>query len=617
MQKNLVALLALAAAANAGAASLKDIKHVIMLMMENRSFQHYFGTMSGVRGFADPNVQINPDGKSVWYQNLTGVTTEAEYLLPYWLNYLGGEENYNKSQCLCAGANNWIPTHHSFNGGLNNAWAQISTPQSWGYFKRQDIPYHFALAESYTVADHYHSGSINVPGGPQPLGAGGVVLDDQQANTCSGPNLDCLPLKWPAFAQYLDEAGVDWRSYQNSYNWATNNGLFYFEAFQNASTNSSLYERGLAFDGDNGLDAFKAAAAAGTLPEVSWVFPPGALQEHSPNTPIDGSWFINQVVESAINGKDREETVILLNYDEGGGWGDAVMPLISPNGTAGEWFEDPYGTLGYTFSGPGVRIPLMIISPFTRGGHVFTERSDHSSIIQFLEQYLTARGYTNIVTTQLNEWRREHMSDLVNAFDFENPDYSIPDLPTPNTPIANSAGELIGMYSGFCDIEWTGSCSGSEYVSGIPYGNQTEEDSLYFEDGFKGMRGYMTEGHYLVFEYNGYALTNDGGNSNSLAASKATSSHDAKSQRWALKALTAEGTTFNIYSAVDGRYLTTGSTFTTNAKDAEAYNITYLGSGEYAIQAANGVYLEINGAGKLKYSKEPIGFSVYSVTYHN
>ena len=96
-------------------------------------------------------------------RNLTGVTTEAEYLLPYWLNYLGGEENYNKSQCLCAGANNWIPTHQSFNGGLNNAWAQISTPQSWGYFKRQDIPYHFALAESYTLADHYHVCSYLYP----------------------------------------------------------------------------------------------------------------------------------------------------------------------------------------------------------------------------------------------------------------------------------------------------------------------------------------------------------------------------------------------------------------------------------------------------------------------
>lgn len=84
------------------------------------------------------------------------LTNETDYLLPYWLNYLGGEENYNKSQCLCAGANNWIPTHQSFNDGLNNMWAQISTPQSWGYFKRQDIPYHFGLAEAYTVGDAYH-----------------------------------------------------------------------------------------------------------------------------------------------------------------------------------------------------------------------------------------------------------------------------------------------------------------------------------------------------------------------------------------------------------------------------------------------------------------------------
>jgi phospholipase C len=130
-----------------------------------------------------------------------------------------------------------------------------------------------------------------------------------------GPNLDCVPLQWPAFAQYLDEAGVDWRSYQNSYDWATNNGLFYFEAFQQAANDSSLYERGLAFDGDNGLDAFKAAAANGTLPEVSWVFPPGALQEHSPNTPNDGAYFINQVVDAAIHGPNYDGTVILLNYD--------------------------------------------------------------------------------------------------------------------------------------------------------------------------------------------------------------------------------------------------------------------------------------------------------------
>lgn len=90
------------------------------------------------------------------FRNLTGVTDEADFLLPYWFNYLGGEENYNKSQCLCAGANNWIPTQQILEGGLMNKWAQIDTPQSWGYFKRQDIPFHFALADAYTLGDAYH-----------------------------------------------------------------------------------------------------------------------------------------------------------------------------------------------------------------------------------------------------------------------------------------------------------------------------------------------------------------------------------------------------------------------------------------------------------------------------
>ncbi|KAH8892840.1 non-hemolytic phospholipase c [Thozetella sp. PMI_491] len=624
-----IALLALAGAASA--ASLKDVKHVVMLMMENRSFQHYFGTMSGVRGFADPNVQINPDGRSVWYQNVTGLTNKAEWLLPYWLSYLG-EQTANKSQCLCAGANNWRPTQHILADGWLNQWAQLDTPQSWGYFKRQDIPYHFALAEAYTVGDAYHaaitantdpnrwfwqSGSINVPGGKQPLGSGGVTLDNNQVNGCDAPNLNCVPLEWPAYAEYLDKAGVDWRSYQNSYNWATNSGLFYFKAFQDAAKDSSLYQRGLAFDGDNSLASFKAAAANGTLPEVSWVFPPGSLQEHSPHSPNDGAWFMNQVVSAAIHGKNYNETVILINWDEAGGWGDAVYPLISPRGTPGEWFEDPYGELGYTFSGPGIRIPLMIISPFTRGGKVFTERGDHSSILMFLEQYLAAKGYSNVTTEQLSDWRREHMSNLLNAFDFENPDYSIPDLPEPKTPIADANGNLIGLYNAFCSKQYSGACSGSGYIAGIPYGNQTEEEALFFEDGFKGVRGYLTEGRYLVFESNGYALSNPNDDQKQFTASPATAGHDSINQRWVLHGIAAEGTEFNITSVVDGKYISQHSSLSTSVTGAQTYNISYVGNSQYILQKENGKYLNIKSDGTLSFDSQPTPYNVYSVTYHS
>ncbi len=181
----------------------------------------------------------------------------------------------------------------------------------------------------------------------------------------------------------MDEAGVDWKCLQNSFNWATTNQLFYFEAFQNAPESSSMFQRGLVFDGDSGLEGFQARAANGTLPMVSYIFAPGAMQEHPPFTPRDGAYFINQVVGSVLNGTGYNETVVFINYDgklkpahfgfstkshspciEAGGWGDSVPPVISPNGTAGEWFQDPYNTLGYTYSGPGKSCQLPAkISP--------------------------------------------------------------------------------------------------------------------------------------------------------------------------------------------------------------------------------------------------------------
>ncbi|KAL1988863.1 hypothetical protein VTN96DRAFT_6852 [Rasamsonia emersonii] len=68
MRPNSVVVVAASLATAASAGSLKDIKHVVLFMQENRAFDHYFGTMAGVRGFADPNVQVNPDGHSTFQQ---------------------------------------------------------------------------------------------------------------------------------------------------------------------------------------------------------------------------------------------------------------------------------------------------------------------------------------------------------------------------------------------------------------------------------------------------------------------------------------------------------------------------------------------------------------------
>jgi phospholipase C len=196
------------------------------------------------------------------------------------------------------------------------------------------------------------------------------------------------------------------------------------------------------------------------------------------------------------------------------------------------------------------------------------------------------------------------------------PDYSIPVLPEPATPITNSAGQIIGMYSGFCDVEWTGSCSGSQYVSGIPYGNQTEANSLIYENGFKGVRGAINEGHYLVFEANGYALSNPSDGTKQFGATKATAAHDAKSQRWVIHGVAEEGAAFKITSAVDGLYISQHSSLSVLVSGAEVYNVVYIGNSQYTLQKENGHYLNIVADGTISFDSKPVPYGVYSVTYN-
>lgn len=175
---------------------------------------------------------------------------------------------------------------------------------------------------------------------------------------------------------------------------------------------------------------------------------------------------------------------------------------------------------------------------------------------------------------------------------------------------------MIGLYAGFCTKEYGTSCSSDEFYLPYPYGNQTEEDSLFFEDGFKGVRGYLTEGRYLTFEANGYALSTDG-KSKQFSATKATADHRDIHQRWVLHALEPEGNSFYITSATNGYYISQHSSLSTLESGAETYNITYIGGSKYALMKENGKYLNIDSTGTLAFTSTPVGYNVFSVTYHS
>lgn len=305
--------------------SLADIDHVVLFMQENRAFDHYFGTMAGVRGFSDPNV-ANTNGKPVWYQDTNSTLSNVtDSLLPFYLNYLGGDWN-TATQCIIAGDNGWNDNHASLNGDLNNKWAINNTAWSWGHFKRQDIPVHFAIAEGWTVGDMYQesviastnpnrvswiSGSINVPGSPQSASEGGVTIDNNETPGCEGPNLNCYPALWKTVPEYYQDAGVSWQVYQDVDNF-DDNPLAWFGQFQTASNSSELGKRGMSF---LGLDQFYADAAAGTLPQVTYIIGPAELSEHPPYQPRDGAWLQKQVTEAVINSPAYNKTALIISWD--------------------------------------------------------------------------------------------------------------------------------------------------------------------------------------------------------------------------------------------------------------------------------------------------------------
>ncbi|KAF2725554.1 non-hemolytic phospholipase C precursor [Polychaeton citri CBS 116435] len=595
------------------AGSIADIEHVVLFMQENRAFDHYFGTMAGVRGFSDPNVQVT-DGKPVFQQVVNAsFSNDTDYLAPWYLNYLEG--NWTEAtQCMVAGDNGWASNHEALNHDQNNHWVLGNTPWSWGYFTRKEIPNHFAIAEGWTVGDMYQesviastnpnrvtwiSGSINAPGSPQSPDEGGMTIDNNETPGCEGTNLNCYPLKWKTIAEKWQEAGASWQVYQDNDNF-DDNPLAWFQQFQNAAEGSTLNSRGLAY---LGLEKFYEDAAAGTLPQVSVIIGPAELSEHPPYQPKDGGWLQQKIVDVVTSSPLYNKTALIISYDETGGFGDHVTPYHSPAGTSGEWIEDPYNDLGQVYTGPGFRLPFYIISPWTRGGHVYVEHADHTSQIKFVEQWLESKGH-NATTNQIPSWRRENMADLTKAFDFSHPDYSIPSMPNASYPSTSKDGEWNGY--AVCESQY------AQRRPPVPYGQQSTAIDLASEQGYKQVRGQLTEGRFLTLEMNGYALTNA---HRRVLSTRATAGHEQKSQRWVLHQQ-ASGA-FSLSSAVDGKYLTSDRRLSSDEPNSKThFTIHDLGDGEgYSLRATNGRYLTVSPYAGISTSPRPKGFQIFSVTY--
>ena len=621
---------------------LKNIKHSVLFMQENRPFDHYFGTMRGVRGFQDPNVHISKNtNKTVWHQPVVNLEPvdgillgplpppNVKEMLPFYLAWQG-REWANRTQCMLAGTNEWQPNHDAWNHGQIDHWAQKNTPFSLGYYKREDVPVHFGLADNFVVGDMYYesvisstypnrvtwwTGTINAPGsetGGDGHNMGGPTYDNHFLPGCSMTNgggpMSCTPMRWKTVPEYMQEAGIDWQVYQDLDN-CGDDPLILFEQYGDSSKKKGeLARRGLS---SVGLKKFFHDAKEGTLPEVSYVVAPTSLSEHPPVPPQDGGWIQRKVAEALMNGKGWNNTVLMVSYDETGGFADHVMSPHAPEDEPGEWVIDPYDKKkGKAPTGPGFRLPFYIVSPWTRNGGVFTEHSAHESQILFLEEWAKATGRP-FRSKEMNRWRRAQLSNLVNAFDFSKHDTSVPDMPvTPET----SRDPLTGTYNGVvtCLARYAGFV-----LPSIPYGKQSLKELQSVEKGYKPMRGTPTEGRHVALESGKYALTKRG---NKVVAGKKTPQHNNRDQLFVLHAVGSAPrdlrfriSTSTFQDGKTGQYITQQLGLSDNKEDGAIFTISYE-NGSYSLEnTQTHQHLSLKN-GKAALQNDEASFSFFSVT---
>ena len=509
-----------------------DAEHVVVLMQENRSFDHAFGSLAGVRGFLDKTAFVKEDRHSVFFQK----NNDGKYAAPGRLDIKN-----TKSTWMSSLPHSWSDQQQALNHMKYDKWLQAKSsgnkdykkiPLTLGYYNREDLPFYYQLADAFTIFDQYFCSSLTGTT-PNRLFLWSGTLREQQngkvkANVYN-ENIDYdknRQARWKSFPEILEEKEVSWRIYQNELSlpkgmpgeeefWLSNftdNPIEWFSRFnvkfskgyyQNipnlinylngeiiknstqkerfldlikeleedlvkyhpdnyeklSPLEKNLHEKAFTINSrdpdfwslevgkdENGerlvvpkgdvLYQFRKDVNEKKLPTVSWLVAPERFSDH-PGSPWYGAWYISEVLN--ILTKDPEtwkKTILIINYDENDGYFDHVIPFAPPqnpkqpvdiNGKSGVEYVDKNQDFMQTEKlrgrnmvegtvGLGFRVPMIIASPWTRGGFVNSEVSDHTSVLQFIENFVKKKFDKDVTIDNISDWRRAICGDLTSAF---------------------------------------------------------------------------------------------------------------------------------------------------------------------------------------------------------
>jgi phospholipase C len=416
------------AAGLTAAGSLRDIDHFIFLMKENRSFDHYFGTLSGVRGFEDAKAMALPDGHSVFAQ---ADRQGGARVLPFRL-----DTRRTNAQRLHVLDHSWQAQHQSWNGGKMDLWIPAhraedgaAAPLTMGYLARADLPYYHALADAFTICDNYHC-SVLGPTHPNRYYAMSATIDPQGKH--GGPAIDNLPraYAWETYPERLQRSGISWRIYHDLDDYGCN-VCKYFVQYRTAAPNSPLRDAALR---NRPFYELLWDLRTGNIPQVTWIVPPSVASEHPDWLPATGEDHTHRVLAALWSNPTLwTRTAVILHYDENDGQFDHVPPPTPPPGTLQEY-------VGGLPVGLGFRVPCLVISPWTRGGFVFSRVMDHTSTLRLLEARF------GVEVPNLSSWRRATTGDLTDAFSFGLPPrHDIPVLPETAKALRTAENDAMAL----------------------------------------------------------------------------------------------------------------------------------------------------------------------------
>jgi phospholipase C len=428
--------------------TMADLKHVVILMQENRSFDHYFGKLPGVRGLDDKQALNFQDGTNVFQQrDASGNIHTAQQDDGTW------------------------GTDHGFttlNGRRWNTWVQEKGAEAMNYHSPGYMSFYWSVASQFAVGDQYFCSIL----GPTDCNrkyhwagsSNGEIGNSDESN---------YDRNWVTAAEQLQQVGIDWRMFSDNSgsgsggrqayrsDWLGDYGdneLKYFKGFDpkglpaddpKLAAGTGLIWRGNAQyylpspagsvvpnnDSAKNLDYvlkdFIAACepdAEFPLPKVSWVTAPYGWCEHPSADSQHGERYAARILEALqANPELWNSTLFIVNYDENDGKFDHVLPPYAEPGTPNEYTSGKeqinvsnYVTTGGSPIGLGPRVPFLMVSPWTRGGWVASEVFDHTSIIKLLETWSAYLG-TPFTSPNISDWRRSIVGDLTSALDFAHP----------------------------------------------------------------------------------------------------------------------------------------------------------------------------------------------------